>query len=308
MSEIFTDDIKSLNLMQPNQYAMNMVWLLLLATAHHCNNHFTGEIIMLSRIKLVAAFTAGLIVSTSAFAGAVVLPENVTVMPEPVTGTCCINIGFSVNYDNNYSSYLEINRTGSAGLANPGSYSSSPVGFIPFIYTYAASGSVSYGRMIYDGHSAFAVNWIDIYAYGSALHNSYQLILVDRSDVRAGDFDFIFNYDTIQWDGSNDYYFTPTLTMGYSTISYTDHSISFYGYSSHSDGLLVLNSSQLPYNSINSDVLGRYVFEVRNGEVLNPLPLFKTVAIPEPETWAMLLAGLGIVGAVTRRQRTRAAM
>jgi hypothetical protein len=27
--------------------------------------------------------------------------------------------------------------------------------------------------------------------------------------------------------------------------------------------------------------------------------------IPEPETWAMLLAGLGIVGAVTRRQRTR---
>ncbi|MCL2161434.1 MAG: PEPxxWA-CTERM sorting domain-containing protein [Betaproteobacteria bacterium] len=31
-------------------------------------------------------------------------------------------------------------------------------------------------------------------------------------------------------------------------------------------------------------------------------------AIPEPETWAMLLAGLGIVGAVTRRRRTRAAM
>ncbi|MDR2015281.1 MAG: DVUA0089 family protein [Azoarcus sp.] len=29
-------------------------------------------------------------------------------------------------------------------------------------------------------------------------------------------------------------------------------------------------------------------------------------AVPEPETWAMLLAGLGIMGAVTRRQRTKA--
>jgi len=33
-----------------------------------------------------------------------------------------------------------------------------------------------------------------------------------------------------------------------------------------------------------------------------------TPSIPEPETWAMLLAGLGIVGAVTRRRRIKAAM
>jgi len=35
---------------------------------------------------------------------------------------------------------------------------------------------------------------------------------------------------------------------------------------------------------------------------------YNLAAIPEPETWAMLLAGLGIVGAVTRRQRIKAAM
>ena len=33
----------------------------------------------------------------------------------------------------------------------------------------------------------------------------------------------------------------------------------------------------------------------------NPLPLL-TAVVPEPETWAMLLAGLGMVTGVARRQ------
>jgi hypothetical protein len=40
----------------------------------------------------------------------------------------------------------------------------------------------------------------------------------------------------------------------------------------------------------------------------NPVGLSATIQVsyvPEPETWAMLLAGLGIVGALARRQRTR---
>ncbi|MDR2208717.1 MAG: PEPxxWA-CTERM sorting domain-containing protein [Azoarcus sp.] len=41
----------------------------------------------------------------------------------------------------------------------------------------------------------------------------------------------------------------------------------------------------------------------------NPTGLSATIqAVPEPETWAMLLAGLGIVGVVTRRRRTEAAL
>ena len=34
--------------------------------------------------------------------------------------------------------------------------------------------------------------------------------------------------------------------------------------------------------------------------------LVYNLPIPEPETWAMLLAGLGVVGAITRRQRAKA--
>jgi len=42
--------------------------------------------------------------------------------------------------------------------------------------------------------------------------------------------------------------------------------------------------------------------------VVTGMTLAYNLPIPEPETWAMLLAGLGIVGAVTRRQRTKAAI
>jgi len=31
--------------------------------------------------------------------------------------------------------------------------------------------------------------------------NAFQLVMIDRSDRGAGDFDFWFNYDYIQWDG-----------------------------------------------------------------------------------------------------------
>jgi len=42
-----------------------------------------------------------------------------------------------------------------------------------------------------------------------------------------------------------------------------------------------------------------------HGEITG-ITLAYNLPVPEPETWAMLLAGLGIVGAVSRRQRTKA--
>ena len=48
-------------------------------------------------------------------------------------------------------------------------------------------------------------------------------------------------------------------------------------------------------NSLSSNVLGQYNFQVRNGAV--------TPAVPEPDSYAMLLAGLGLVGAIVRRRR-----
>ncbi|MDR3086961.1 MAG: PEP-CTERM sorting domain-containing protein [Azoarcus sp.] len=75
----------------------------------------------------------------------------------------------------------------------------------------------------------------------------------------------------------------------------------YYGFLADDSQLLSLNSSQLPYNSLNSDVDGRYIFAVRDGSVFPNLPLL----VPEPETYAMLLAGLGVIAGVARRRSKR---
>jgi len=262
---------------------------------------------MLFRTKMVAAFAASFIVSTSAFAAAVIPLGNTL----PRCDDCYVgpvNIGFDINFFGNDYSQLYVNNNGNIsfnqGLYNYAfsslSYSASTV-IAPFfgdVNTGYYGSPVTYGNLIYDGHQAFAVNWVDVAPYGgsittgtSASRNSFQVILVERSDVKTGDFDIVFNFDSIQWQNSNAY--------GGSFFGYGADG-NYYGYTTNSNQLLTLNSNQLPYNSINSNVAGRYVFEVRNGVVINPLPLL--VAIPEPETWAMLLAGLGIVTGVARRR------
>ena len=69
------------------------------------------------------------------------------------------------------------------------------------VVTYAyRAGSVN-------GHNAFAVNWIDVgYANGNSdLLNSFQLVLIERSDRNEGDFDIEFNYGRVEWEtGDND--------------------------------------------------------------------------------------------------------
>jgi hypothetical protein len=261
-------------------------------------------------VKLVTALAAGLIVSTSAF-GQAVIPLGNTL---PRCDDCFVgpvNIGFDINFFGNDYSQLYVNNNGNIsfnrGLSNYtfSSLSSSVNTVIsPFfgdVNTSSWGSPVTYGNLVYENHQAFAVNWVDVAPFGSpystgtsSSRNSFQVILVDRSDVGAGDFDIVFNYDYIQWQNTNAY--------GGSFFGYGANG-DYYGYTTNNNQLLTLNGNQLPRNSINSDVAGRYVFEVRDGVVTNPLPLISS--IPEPETWAMLLAGLGLMAGVARRRQVR---
>ena len=268
---------------------------------------------MLLRAKMVAAVAASFIVPTSAFAGAIVPLDGANTLPR--CDSCYVgpvDIGFNINFFGNNYSQLYVSNNGLISFDRGFFYHSSYDSFYVISYLYKTAvispffgavdsryyGSpVDYGNLIYDSHQAFAVNWVDVNPkYGttsggtSASRNSFQVILVERSDVGTGDFDIVFNFDSIQWQNYEAFF------------GYTANGNS-YGYTTHDYPHKYLNAElldakQLPYNSLNSDVAGRYVFEVRNGVVTNPLPL----SVPEPETWAMLLAGLGLVTGVARRR------
>jgi hypothetical protein len=278
----------------------------------------------MNRVKLVTALAAGLIASTSAFAGAVISVYGGTWTGSqggPAGYYKQAYIGFEINFlGNNYSRFdIYDNGTVVFGLDNYGvartfssltssANSASSVIISPFFfdaYDYTQHSVVrslyndpSYSRLTYDGNTAFAITWAgtvnDPNNPAGTAHNRYQLLLVDRSDTGVGNFDFIFNFDFIQLDNKD---FGDSSFFGYAAEG------NFYGYTTDNNHLLTLNSSQLPYNSINSDVAGRYVFEVRDGVVTNPLPFLTAAVVPEPETWAMMLAGLGLVAGVARRRQ-----
>ncbi|MEY2515353.1 MAG: large repetitive protein, partial [bacterium] len=136
----------------------------------------------------------------------------------------------------------------------------------------AGSAQVRYGTTTYGGRPAFCVEWVDVgYFSGHAdKTNSFQLLLVDRSSVGAGDFDMIMNYDRATWEtgdasgGSAGYGGTPA-GAGYSAGDGDPaHFYEFPGSRTH-DGLLDVDPSGLVNGSRGSQQHGRYIFPIRNG-------------------------------------------
>ena len=62
-----------------------------------------------------------------------------------------------------------------------------------------------YGTVVYEGRAAFCVTWKNVGYYDRHADklNSFQLLLVDRSDREDGDFDIVFNYDKIEWESGD---------------------------------------------------------------------------------------------------------
>ncbi len=132
-----------------------------------------------------------------------------------------------------------------------------------------------------DGRNAFLVNWVNVARYNNQATplNSFQLVLVDRSDTGAGNFDFIFNYDQVTWD-------IATAASSYKAragwgFAGTGTELPGSGVPSGSTSTLLDSSAagtSLIQNSLNADgQLGRYVFQVRNGEPENNPPQLTVV-------------------------------
>ena len=163
------------------------------------------------------------------------------------------------------------------------------------------AGSVTYGTGTYAGQNAFGVTWNQVGYYNSKSDklNTFQLILVDRNQTGAGNFDIYFNYDQVQWetgsaDGGTGGLGGTSASAGWANGTGADGSYSQLT-GSLVNGALLDGGANALISYSNTGVAGQYLYQVRNGVVVAP--------VPEPETYAMLLAGLGVVGFMSRRRK-----
>jgi len=125
-----------------------------------------------------------------------------------------VPIGFSINLFGVTTDRLFVNNNGNVTFDEPlSSFTPFPLlatnsliiaPFFADVDTSVAGSPVTYGSGTFEGRPAFGVNWLDVdYFASSTSHvnrNSFQLILVNRSERRAGDFDIVFNYGAIRWE------------------------------------------------------------------------------------------------------------
>src|SRR5205085_10702184 len=130
----------------------------------------------------------------------------------------------------------------------------------------------SWGTDTVDGHNAFGVDWplVGYYSVHTNKLDKFQVLLIDRSDTGANNFDIEFNYDQIQWEtgdasGGSNGLGGSSARAGFSNGLSGMAEQSFELAGSAVNGAFLDSGpggTSLIHNSFNSPVAGRYLFTV----------------------------------------------
>jgi len=265
--------------------------------------------------KLVHCCLAGLllVICSGTVSAGILAGHNSETLPGNDDGsTGLVALGFGANFFGTTYTDLYVNNNGNVTFGDPlGQFT--PFGlsgatlrpiiapFFADVDTRLPAGlEVTYGTGTLGPNSAsFGVNWIDVdYFVGShpSQLNTFQLRLIDRSDIAAGDFDICFAYDQITWEtgdasGGVGGLGGESARVGYSNG--TGLAGTFFEQAGSGVNGAFLNGGP---NAL-IDLPGmKLLFQVRSGNV--------TQAVPEPSTFA--LGGIGLILSLATARRRRA--
>jgi hypothetical protein len=228
-----------------------------------------------------------------------------------------VNIGFTINlFGTSYSS-LYVNNNGNVTFDNslstftPFSLTSTSTKIIaPFFADVdtrgAGSGLVTYGNDTVNGMQAFGVEWphVGYFSGGTDKLNTFELVIINRSDLGAGNFDFEFNYDSIQWEtggasGGSGGLGGSSARVGYSNGLTGTSNASYELPGSAVNGAFINGGpNALASNDLNSTTVGRYLFSTRNGNITTSPTTSTAAGAPAATVPILILTGILLIGMV----------
>lgn len=225
-------------------------------------------------------------------------------LPRGDSESAATNLGFNINFQGRTRGGVYINTNGSLTFDLPlEQYTPDALRrqsreivaafFADIDTTNPNSGTISYGRDTVNGRPAFGANYLNVGYFEAKADklNRFQIVVIERGDTGAGNFDVEFNYEAIAWEsgdgqgrsgfggaGARAGFAGPTGNPG--TFYELPGSAVAGGFLDGAAGLI--------RRSFGSDVPGRFLFQFRGGRVAQEL-----TATPSPVNFTYTIGQTG---------------